>query len=652
MASSVRNHIHKVEEILKGYLYEGPLTPFWSLLEQKTKLKRERIALGLLGFIAIYLVLGWAKDFVCNFIGFIYPAYASVLAVESTATHDDTEWLIYWIVYASFGFAEYIGYSFFHSLPFYWLGKCLFLLWLMLPGEKGGSYILYHRFIRPFVLKHHPVIDKHIQDDYSIYLLQKLARMTARDQIRAMLDQLMGTDNGSTKSSMSFEDRRVCRPFLLNCCPHEILSGTRVDLGECTKIHEYALRADYERAAATRDLYYEMDALDMLNKFVAECDRKTEHAKRKLHETQEELGEEAARKMNTIHELGEQIGTKLAKAEELGAQGLVDESMKLLEEVEALRKAKLEAEQEFRSTMPASTYQQQKLRVCEVCSAYLGIHDNDRRLADHFGGKLHLGFIQIREKLADLKKRVNELNEKRDLERKNRRNSPSPSSRNDRRNDDRDRNNYRSSNRSRSGSKKTSTRDKDRRRSRSKSDRRSSKYSRGHRSSRSRSHGRRHSKRSRSRSGSSRRQRRSRSRSGTSSKHHHRHRHHSKSPVHSSSNSKYNDSGDFQRKDKSDDNVSTNHVDDDEETTRILENIQRKFDFEFRLTCYLIIWLILTFITILLAWYRYNCSIIQLLSKKPSNFELHGRSRSDNLLNTSSTNSIGTNAVASTKKLD
>jgi hypothetical protein len=53
--------------------------------------------------------------------------------------------------------------------------------------------------------------------------------------------------------------------------------------------------------------------------------------------------------------------------------------------------------------MPASSYQQQKLRVCEVCGAYLGIHDNDRRLADHFGGKLHLGFITIRTKLDELK---------------------------------------------------------------------------------------------------------------------------------------------------------------------------------------------------------------------------------------------------------
>lgn len=74
-----------------------------------------------------------------------------------------------------------------------------------------------------------------------------------------------------------------------------------------------------------------------------------------------------------------------------------------MEEVEDLRKRKAAAEQEYRNSMPASSYQQQKLRVCEVCSAYLGIHDNDRRLADHFGGKLHLGFIKIREKLEELK---------------------------------------------------------------------------------------------------------------------------------------------------------------------------------------------------------------------------------------------------------
>lgn len=48
-----------------------------------------------------------------------------------------------------------------------------------------------------------------------------------------------------------------------------------------------------------------------------------------------------------------------------------------------------------------------------MCSAYLGIHDNDRRLADHFGGKLHLGFIKIREKLAELEKTADKRKEER-----------------------------------------------------------------------------------------------------------------------------------------------------------------------------------------------------------------------------------------------
>ena len=114
------------------------------------------------------------------------------------------------------------------------------------------------------------------------------------------------------------------------------------------------------------------------------------------------MSAEVTSKAEKVHGLAESIGKKLAQAEEAGAEGKVDESMKLLEEVEQIRKKKADAEQEYRNSMPASSYQQQKLRVCEVCSAYLGIHDNDRRLADHFGGKLHLGFIKIREKLDKL----------------------------------------------------------------------------------------------------------------------------------------------------------------------------------------------------------------------------------------------------------
>lgn len=123
--------------------------------------------------------------------------------------------------------------------------------------------------------------------------------------------------------------------------------------------------------------------------------------------------------MNKVHELAEQIGKKLAEAEKEGAEGNVEASLKLMEEVEQIKKDKVDAENEYKSSIPTSNFQKQKLRVCEVCSAYLGIYDNDRRLADHFGGKLHLGFITIREKYDHLKELVQnkrkERNTRRDL---------------------------------------------------------------------------------------------------------------------------------------------------------------------------------------------------------------------------------------------
>lgn len=62
--------------------------------------------------------------------------------------------------------------------------------------------------------------------------------------------------------------------------------------------------------------------------------------------------------------IAEEIGKKLAKAESLGQAGEVEESKELMVEIDELRAKKLAAEQEYRSSMPASSYQQQKLRVC------------------------------------------------------------------------------------------------------------------------------------------------------------------------------------------------------------------------------------------------------------------------------------------------
>ncbi|XP_030019019.1 putative RNA-binding protein Luc7-like 1 isoform X2 [Sphaeramia orbicularis] len=281
-----------------------------------------------------------------------------------------------------------------------------------------------------------------------------------------------------------------------------------MDLGECTKIHDLALRADYEIASKERDLFFELDAVDHLESFIADCDRRTELAKKRLAETQEEISAEVAAKAEKVHELNEEIGKLLAKAEQLGAEGNVDEAQKVLQEVEKVRTKKKDAEEEYRNSMPASSFQQQKLRVCEVCSAYLGLHDNDRRLADHFGGKLHLGFIQIREKLDQLKKTVVDKQEKRNQERLKRREEREKEERMRRRTRSRSRDHRRSRSRDRRRRRSRSS-SRDRRRSRS----RSRERRRRHRS-RSRSRGHRHSHEQSSKHKSSRdRERSSRDRS-------------------------------------------------------------------------------------------------------------------------------------------
>ncbi|XP_028943052.1 putative RNA-binding protein Luc7-like 2 isoform X4 [Antrostomus carolinensis] len=299
-----------------------------------------------------------------------------------------------------------------------------------------------------------------------------------------------------------------------------------MDLGECLKVHDLALRADYEIASKDQDFFFELDAMDHLQSFIADCDRRTEVAKKRLAETQEEISAEVAAKAERVHELNEEIGKLLAKVEQLGADGNVEESQKVMDEVEKARVKKREAEEVYRNSMPASSFQQQKLRVCEVCSAYLGLHDNDRRLADHFGGKLHLGFIEIREKLEELRRIVADKQEKRNQERLKRREEREKlrrsrsHSKHTKRSRSRDRRRHWSRSASRERKRRTRSKSREKRhrhRSRSNSRSRSRSHHRSRHSSRERSRERSSKKRS-SKERSSRDKERSRDRDRTSHK--------------------------------------------------------------------------------------------------------------------------------------
>ncbi|KAF5282549.1 hypothetical protein FQA39_LY04956 [Lamprigera yunnana] len=159
------NDLGEFKETINKLLHDEtkPWTPFLKSVEQTTGVDRHYLLYGALALILLWLGIGYAGQLVCNFIGTAYPAYASIQAIESKNPLDDTKWLTYWVVFASFSFIEYFASTIVGWFPFYWLVKCLFFVWLMVPIQMNGSIIIYQYIIRPYFTQYHQKIDDVLQ---------------------------------------------------------------------------------------------------------------------------------------------------------------------------------------------------------------------------------------------------------------------------------------------------------------------------------------------------------------------------------------------------------------------------------------------------------------------------------------------------------
>lgn len=109
--------------------------------EAGTGLAIEHVVGGLQLCIMLLAFCGLGASFLTNMVGIVYPALQSLKAIETDGKDDDTEWLIYWVVYAAFLTLEHFIDAIIYWIPFFYPLKIVFLVWLFAPEYKGANTI-------------------------------------------------------------------------------------------------------------------------------------------------------------------------------------------------------------------------------------------------------------------------------------------------------------------------------------------------------------------------------------------------------------------------------------------------------------------------------------------------------------------------------
>ncbi|KAK8098105.1 uncharacterized protein PG998_013591 [Apiospora kogelbergensis] len=190
---------------------------------------------------------------------------------------------------------------------------------------------------------------------------------------RKLLEQLMGNPMTTSRGT----------------CPHDLFTNTKQDLGPCPKVHSEPLKAEYEGLDASQKQKYgfDWDYMRDLQKYIDDAaSRRPPDEIRQTNVLLKQIGDLAA-----------SVAAGLTEVEVLGDMGEVGRAYEEYFRSRQAVQQKLERERELKALSDTSGPSgHQKLQVCDVCGAYLSRLDNDRRLADHFYGKMHLGYAQMR----------------------------------------------------------------------------------------------------------------------------------------------------------------------------------------------------------------------------------------------------------------
>lgn len=133
------------------------------LPQETTKVPKEHLVVGVGALVIVIIFFGVGAGSLCSVVGFCYPAFKSFEAIETKVKGDDTQWLVYWVIFAFFSIIEVFVDFLLYWIPFYYAFKMAFLLWAFLPQTRGAKF-LYDSFLKDFLKKNESRIDQAMAD--------------------------------------------------------------------------------------------------------------------------------------------------------------------------------------------------------------------------------------------------------------------------------------------------------------------------------------------------------------------------------------------------------------------------------------------------------------------------------------------------------
>ncbi|XP_031094845.1 luc7-like protein 3 [Ipomoea triloba] len=233
------------------------------------------------------------------------------------------------------------------------------------------------------------------------------------DAQRALLDELMGASRNLTEEErkgykeLTWDDKEVCRFYMVRFCPHDLFVNTRSDLGPCPKVHDPKLKESFEKSPR-HDSYvpkFEGELAHFCEKLVMDLDRRVRRGRERLD--QEDVPPPpppiSAEKSEQLSVLEEKIKNLLEQVESLGEAGQVDEAEALMRKVELLNVEKTALTQQSQQSNVLMMAQEKKMALCETCGSFLIANDAAERTQSHVTGKQHVGYGMVRDFLSEFK---------------------------------------------------------------------------------------------------------------------------------------------------------------------------------------------------------------------------------------------------------